>query len=728
MINRFKACVIILKNYPKVILFLSSCALYLFFSCDLIFKGNSSLSSSSGDALKNYYTYMHHSVNDTSFWHFGGMAYPFGEHVVFTDAIPLLSGVLQQLPALHPYLIGLLHGLLFFSFVISPLILYDVFKLLGAKKYTGFWLSLSIALLNPQWIKIQHGHFALAFGSLIILTVRENLKWYLNPRWSTSFKNTALYFLLFFIHPYLGFGSALLGLCFTIGKTVTYRRVRFSLQGILFSVAPLCIFKIILYLTDTHANRPNLPYGNLVLIENLRSLIDPEFGIFKNWASFLPERTAHYEGHSYIGFAVLIWMCCVVFFSVRYKTYASLNPLVWPLSIAVCAFLAFSFGYPIYMLQSLHISVSPLMQFRANCRFAWYVYMCLPLLTFIFTKPLLDHFIKPRLYRILPLCFFAISLLEASAYFNFNATAFWKFPNVFKWEYLNAQEQRAVKLISKHPSQALMPLPVYAIGSERFDRLGTEASLYTSVVLGYHCNRPIISAWLSRSSQTETAGWLELLNPYDKIHKSVSALGRDSIMLVLTPDSKLPQEKRLEQKIQPFYATPQFTLGQIHPDNLKLNTATECGCLIDTADVSHNIIYLPHAKNPPFTWSRLKGSFSFLKIPAQTLKSGTYILSLHWKSLDSSYKSVAANVLITQTLHASFKWAYFLPVNRLSGFYSDHYVFECEIYLNNAAEYECLIEGHGEVPFSIEHVLLRPINTCVKLKSSKGILLNGYLQ
>lgn len=724
MKNRLHASLLFFNKYPKGILFLSAFLFYFYFSGALLYKGNSTLSSASGDALKNYYTYMHHSVNDTSFWHFGGMAYPYGEHVVFTDAIPLLSGVLQQIPVLHPYLIGLLHALIFLSFVYCPLILYDVFKMLGAHVSTGFWLALGIALLNPQWIKIQHGHFALAFGCLIVYNLKAVSKWYVTPKWNLCLINTAFSCIVFFIHPYMGFGATLLALCFTFCKAIQSYNTQTLVQGIIFSMCPVALFKILLFFTDTHAHRPELPYGNTVLVENLRSLIDPEFGIFKNWARFLSERPAHYEGHTYLGFGLIIWMLITISACIVYKI-KTLNPLVWPLGLATVVFLILSFGYHLQILDGFNSTAGPLLQFRANCRFAWFVYITLPLLVFGFSNTLFKQHKIQFIKRLLPFCFFCICAIEASSYFRMNAAAFWKFPNLFKTSNLNSDIQGAIKTISKTPHQALLPLPVYAIGSERFDRLGSEASLYASVVLGFHCNLPILSSWLSRSSLSETAAWLELLNAYDAHHKSYDLLNPKPILCVNTPDLKLPQEERLALLKPAFWATKQFSLSALLPGDLKLknNALTR-----HNAHDSLNTIYVPSGNSAPFVKSVLHGHMPFLKIPANTLQTGFYILSLHWKSSDSSYKSLAANVLITQSQNAIFKWAYYLPVNCLSGFYNDHYVFEHEIYITSEAQYECIIEGHGEVPFSIEQVVLRPKNSCVRLQTAKGTLLNGYFE
>ena len=48
-----------------------------------------------GDGFKNYMTTNWHLAHDSSYVHYGGMNYPYGEHVLFTDNQPLFSAGLQ---------------------------------------------------------------------------------------------------------------------------------------------------------------------------------------------------------------------------------------------------------------------------------------------------------------------------------------------------------------------------------------------------------------------------------------------------------------------------------------------------------------------------------------------------------------------------------------------------------------------------------------------------------
>src|SRR4051812_35207730 len=71
----------------------------------LVSSINEVLVSTSGDGIKNYFTFIYHAKNDPGILNFEGMNYPFGEHIVYTDCQPILSTLLRYLPFTHNYLV-----------------------------------------------------------------------------------------------------------------------------------------------------------------------------------------------------------------------------------------------------------------------------------------------------------------------------------------------------------------------------------------------------------------------------------------------------------------------------------------------------------------------------------------------------------------------------------------------------------------------------------------------
>jgi hypothetical protein len=71
-----------------------------------------------GDGLKNYYTFAWSVIHDSG-WHFTGMNYPYGEHVIYTDNQPLLALLLQwvhnHITPLDRHIIGIMNIMLLLS-------------------------------------------------------------------------------------------------------------------------------------------------------------------------------------------------------------------------------------------------------------------------------------------------------------------------------------------------------------------------------------------------------------------------------------------------------------------------------------------------------------------------------------------------------------------------------------------------------------------------------------
>ena len=162
----------------NLLLLLCGSSIYLFYFQEVILHLNAVLSSIAGDSLKNYYTFLYHIKNDSELLHFSGLNYPYGEHVVYTDCVPLFTLILKALPFTHNHLIGILHGSIFLSFVCTPLILNAIFNRLGVDRFSSFFISLAIGLLSPQYFKVLGGHYALSYTFIIPLCILLLINFY----------------------------------------------------------------------------------------------------------------------------------------------------------------------------------------------------------------------------------------------------------------------------------------------------------------------------------------------------------------------------------------------------------------------------------------------------------------------------------------------------------------------------------------------------------------------
>ena len=80
------------KNYSLILnIFITVVFVYIFYSPILI-SPNHHQFSDKGDAIKNYYTYAYYINNNSDAINFEGLNYPYGEHFLYTDGTPGLSG------------------------------------------------------------------------------------------------------------------------------------------------------------------------------------------------------------------------------------------------------------------------------------------------------------------------------------------------------------------------------------------------------------------------------------------------------------------------------------------------------------------------------------------------------------------------------------------------------------------------------------------------------------
>lgn len=723
-----------------LLLLVSSFAIYFFYFHSIFLNLNSILSSITLDSLKNYYTFVYHIKNDVDALTFSGLNYPYGEHVVYTDCQPIFTFILRALPFTHNYLIGILHSLMFLSFIVSPLILLRIFRLLGVDDFTAFFVSLGIALLAPQFLKINAGHFALAYGLIFPLAILLLLRYLFNRSGAHFWTLLIFNCLLFLLHPYLGFCVAVF--CFI--SLFLIEIIRFNKKGVLknsisilnLSVLPLVLFKVFMYITDHHAERTTEPFGVEVMIENPDSILSPTFGPFRslmeNWFS---NRTAHYEGHTYLGFfTILLTVLFIISLPFLFK---KINIRTEALVIFIAAFfiLLISFGVHLQIFEALHLKSVTLNQFRAVCRFAWLFYYVLPL----FVVALLYHtgkriFSETKLHKLFgigSLLFFSSNLVEANYFFKLDESSYWQFRNIFHADYLNKEENANLALLKKNQVQAILPLPIFHGGSEMYDRLGSNNSMIPSMIYSYHSNIPILSAMLSRTSHTETKELIQVLNSYKKEKQIVKLFNKAGFFVINTRDSKLPDEERLIESLSfkgendslqfAFISKEELLRPKLKGEIFDLNTIKQ------SISDSIAIIFIEHEDRKPFKEASFKNYETIVVLDSNRFKTGRYVVSFHYYYTKKTYHTLACGLIITKTNTSGSEWQYNLPIRYMSGFYNGYGVFEYSFDLNKENNYEFILKGDLDETYRISHFLVRPSSLNTRfIATSKDTLYNNF--
>ncbi|MDI1354390.1 MAG: hypothetical protein PSX36_05710 [bacterium] len=725
----------------KVYLFLifSGLAIYFGYYHSVLLNANSVLSGITGDALKNYYTYAFHITNDSELLHFSGMNFPYGEHVVYTDCQPLLTFLLRLFPFTHQHLIGILHWLLFASFIVTPLIFYRIFQRLNIDKLSSFFISLGITLLSPQFGKIFGGHHGLAYGCFIPLSILFILEYQQKKQPAILIKICLYNFLLFFIHPYLGFSSSVFTfLSLSFFFLFDFRREKILMNGgsiLISGVLPIILFKLFMVVTDQHLNRTGEPQGLNVLVENIDSILAPDFGPFQNFLeTIFQKKIQHLEGHSYLG--VFVIFLALGFFGTLpflFKKYFFRKELLALLSASMIL-LFISFGLHYRLFDVLHLKISALDQFRAVCRFAWTFYYVLP----IFLFSVIYHSLEPyfenrsllRTFKLLSLLFFLLNFVEANYYYTKDQNNFWKFRNVFNEACLNSEEKKIIRQLKTDVPQAILPLPLFHIGSETYARLGGDNSMIPAMIYSYHANVPIMGVSMSRTSITETENEIQLLNSYKRI-KSAAALLKDLPFFVIkTEDALLPDEDRLLSKFKYLWRNDSLQMGYISKAQLLLRKSgkydlTLNAALIHSLDTS-GVIFIPTDNKKPFTNTISRDYETIYILDSNKVRSGSYIVSFHNYYANFGRRKEFPTLIITRGKGKDYKWQYYQSTRLLSGFYSHYDVFEYPIDLEGDCRYEFVLKADSDMPYHISDFMLRPADIAVMGVNGNDTIINNF--
>lgn len=727
--------------FQYLLLFIVSFGIYFFFLHPIFLNINSQLSSITLDSLKNYYTFVYHISNDEKALQFNGMNYPFGEHVVYTDAQPIISIPLQKLTFTHPYLIGILHSLMFLSFIVSPLVLFAIIIHFEIDRVSAFLVSIAVSLIAPQYLKINAGHFALAYGFVFPISILLLLHYLKRPSLKNSVKLFSFNLILFLLHPYLGFASSIFHFValfvYILIKPNKHQFLKTAFTAFTSGLMPPILFKFFMFMTDTHVNRTTEPFGTEVMIENIDSLLAPVFGPFqKIMETFFPNRTGHFEGHSYLGFfTIALSSLLILIVPIRFKK-LRLNKELLSLFIGSLFLLFVSFGWHLKIFERLQVNISALNQFRAVCRFAWLFYYTLPIFVFISVYKIVIAGIKEKslvIMRAVAVLFFLFNLVESNYFFKLDERSYWKFRNIFHEAYLTKEEKEIIALIEKNKPQAILPLPIFHGGSEMYDRPGSSNSMLPAMLYSYHTGLPILSVMMSRTSQSETKDLIQTLNSYKKNKTLEPLFASNDFLIINTSDAKLPDEERLLKELKIDRSNDSLEFGFISLQKLmqkKLDSTVVDITGTDFESPDNNCIrFIQNGDETPFTEAKMLNYEVIYALDSNKVRSANYILSFHFHYAETTYRALAVDLIVEETLNGTGEWKYVIPVRNLSGFYNGFGVFEYKCKLNPHATYKFLFKGNLDETYRISNFLIRPEGISTRfVNDRKDTLYNNFPQ
>ncbi len=555
-----------------LLLFVSTGLLLWGFFGNIIMNPGNFLYGTGDDSIKNYYTFIYYSLFDSGV-HFSGMNYPFGEHVVFTDAQPIFSFLTNLLNRVVPLsaldVIGILNLNLLLGFMVGAFFLFLILR----KNLLPVWFALIAAnliiFLSPQFMRIQN-HYALSYMYIVPAAWYFLIRIFENRRTATWYIVYIVFcFLTGLIHPYHLTITAILTLAYTfvflLQELPRFKsNVWFLIRLFFTAIIPVILFQLFLMLTDPVPDRPKTPWGFLVYRTSFESVFFPTEEPLKSfWREIFNTKEPMWEGYAYVGLAGLACLLLTFILASRYllrRRYKLILRPVLPLPLrigiwAATLSLLFAMGMPFtFGLEGMLEYLPPLKQFRSIGRFAWIFYYIFSVyIAFYFYR--LFRYLSQRQARSFALSFLLVILLVWGTDARVNLHR--------KEMEMNRQDSapgffgntgnytEALALAHRDASefQAILPLPFYLVGAEYYGFAPGTTSMHESMRASLNLHLPLATGMMSRTSYSQTLNFTQLLSS-DLIRKEIIQKypNQKPLLLLTTGEALTVPEQRILAK------------------------------------------------------------------------------------------------------------------------------------------------------------------------------------
>lgn len=504
-----------------------------------------------GDGYKTYHAYLYHVQHDSTYDHFEGMNYPYGEHVIPGDTEPTLSNGVKWLTKLGiplaPKALGVLNISMLVSIVLCALFLYLIFMRLQLPFWYAIGAAIALTFLAPQFHRMI-SHYGLARPEVIPMVLygllrMEETKYY---RYSifigliTIFYSAIHFYffalIAFTITAYFFFRILLLG---------NWKAWPTYLMHYLFQiVVPLLFFYFWMMHFDPVSDRSAAPWGFFFYRAYPAGIFTSPFEPHWQWINdhWLHIRSLDFEARSYLGLvaisgliAMLSWWLWKKFGKQEPVEISNEKPHVNFLILQLLsglAILIFAFGIPFIIpgLEGLVDLAGPIRQFRSIGRFAWVMYYGANIAVVVWL------YYRLREYAYLLLLPLALLFFEA---YHYHQSVDLKLDLIEDYE--PGRRFTDIPGLGLENYQAILPIPYYNLGSDQFwwDVSGFIGQ--KSMTLSIQTGLPLTAAMLTRTSRSQTINQLQLVTEPYRTPKILADLPDDAPLL-MTWDTIRAQE------------------------------------------------------------------------------------------------------------------------------------------------------------------------------------------
>ncbi len=532
----------------------------------MLVKPNDHFVTAGGDALQSYYVTAFYAMHNVG-THFTGMNYPFGEHFNYPNLQPLLAatmGFLQRygVPA-GRYTVAITNLVALSSLLITPAVLYAILRRTRLPVPYAAALALIISFMAPQILRLD-AHLSLSYAWFVpwlwycIIRVQEA-----PGRWQWYGLFVASTLVMATIMPYF----LALGCFFLSGHVLVLAwqqpRMRPWLgRMVVAALVPLLLFRGYLWVTDPITDRPANPYGLLVYVATPGTVFTPVLGPLHDWRQqHWPSANDSYEGVSYVGLVCTATLAAAFILGfgaiIRRRQWRRLGRPALPLHLrtglwAAGLLLLLAFGYPFKWrwLDGLTDHAGPVKQFRSLGRFAWPFYYVATTYT-AYCLYRLWRYLRRRQLHVVAWAGLSVLLFWATeAWWQVSDKAAQVTEAVGASDFLDPATGLAARLTwaSRPVSdfQAILPLPYYNIGTDKFDLSGSGNSTYQAYKMAATTGLPLLASYIPRASVSQVMQHVQLFSS-TLVPKTLLAAfpNNKPLLLLVTPDALTEAEQRL---------------------------------------------------------------------------------------------------------------------------------------------------------------------------------------
>lgn len=554
-----------MSKFNGIIVFAVAFLILAFFYGEVLFHPNNYIFSPGGDGIKNYYTYIFHARYDADFWNFGGMNYPYYEHMVYTDGHPLLSWLIGVF-GLADYGIGILNFLMLISFPVCAVFLYKILDHYGVKNGWAIAAAIAITFMSPQVYRMT-GHLSLSYVFAVPALWWLIIKCQQGKAVFWSFVIAFYLLIFFFTHPYLGLILCFFSLFFWLVNTMWNRSKwkQHFLYIVIQVLLPILIFQGLVSLTDTHENRVGQPAGFFDYYASWKSVFVPHDGPLAGVTRALKVDIGNWESWNYVGFATAVFAMFILIYLIRNRKEIGFKKIIQSelamFTLAAYLILMFAFCFPLkydFMRWVVDL-VGPLKQFRVLGRFSWIFFYVFTVFSVVgFYKIYLKQ--QRKMPMLLVFCggmlFYGFEFYPVHK--NVSA-AMQVAPNPFEKENLTADMKELVAFINEGDFDALIVLPFQHMSSENVMLMGKEQANYDAFLLSFHTQKPLMNSISSRMSLTEAILFNNFFSP-EFIEKDLVYELPDSakILIIKNKDGVKWDERRLIHSSENVFVNETF--------------------------------------------------------------------------------------------------------------------------------------------------------------------------